>query len=89
MGENLRNSLNDLDRNVELVSLKNDVDIGVSFESLLQLNGNQETLDELFADLEFKKPKKKPANTEDKKVANVQEDYSDTKRYEDMGKKTR
>ena len=73
VGENLRNSLNDLDRNVELVSLKNDVDIGVSFESLLQLNGNQETLDELFADLEFKKPKKKPANKEDKKVANVQE----------------
>lgn len=73
VGENLRSSLNDLDRNVELVSLKNDVDIGVSFESLLQLNGNQETLDELFADLEFKKPKKKPANKEDKKVANVQE----------------
>ena len=73
VGDNLRNSLNDLDRNVELVSLKNDVDIGVSFESLLQLNGNQETLDELFADLEFKKPKKKPANKEDKKVANVQE----------------
>ena len=73
VGENLRNSLNDLDRNVELVSLKNDVDIGVTFESLLQLNGNQETLDELFADLEFKKPKKKPANKEDKKVANVQE----------------
>ena len=73
VGENLRSSLNDLDRNVELVSLKNDVDIGVSFESLLQLNGNQETLDELFADLEFKKPKKKPANKEDKKVANLQE----------------
>ena len=73
VGENLRNSLNDLDRNVELVSLKNDVDIGVSFESLLQLNGNQETLDELFADLEFKKPKKKPASKEDKKVVNVQE----------------
>ncbi|MDA8955341.1 DNA polymerase I [Gammaproteobacteria bacterium] len=73
VGENLRNSLNDLDRNVKLVSLKNDVDIGVSFESLLQLNGNQETLDELFADLEFKKPKKKPVNKEDKKVVNVQE----------------
>ena len=73
VGENLRNSLNDLDRNVELVSLKNDVDIGVSFESLLQLNGNQETLDDLFADLEFKKPKKKPVNKEDKKVVNVQE----------------
>ena len=77
VGENLRNSLNDLDRNVELVSLKNDVDIGVTFESLLQLNGNQETLDELFADLEFKKPKKKPANKEEKKVADLQEEVQD------------
>ena len=77
VGENLRNSLNDLDRNVELVSLKNDVDIGVTFESLLQLNGNQETLDELFADLEFKKPKKKPANKEEKKVVVLQEEAQD------------
>jgi len=77
VGENLRNSLNDLDRNVELVSLKNDVDIGVTFESLLHLNGNQETLDELFADLEFKKPKKKPANKEEKKVADLQEEVQD------------
>ena len=77
VGENLRNSLNDLDRNVELVSLKNDVDIGVTFESLLQLNGNQETLDELFADLEFKKPKKKPANKEEKKVVDLQEEVQD------------
>ena len=77
VGENLRNSLNDLDRNVELVSLKNDVDIGVTFESLLQLNGNQETLDELFADLEFKKPKKKPANKEEKKVVDLQEEAQD------------
>ena len=30
VGDNLRNSLDDLDRNVELVSLKNDVDIGLS-----------------------------------------------------------
>ena len=77
VGENLRNSLNDLDRNVELVSLKNDVDIGVTFESLLHLNGNQETLDELFADLEFKKPKKKPANKEEKKVVVLQEEAQD------------
>ena len=77
VGENLRNSLNDLDRNVELVSLKNDVDIGVTFESLLHLNGNQETLDELFADLEFKKPKKKPANKEEEKVVDLQEESKD------------
>ena len=54
VGENLRNSLNELDRNIELVSLKEDVDIGVSFESLLEFNANQEKLDELFSELEFK-----------------------------------
>jgi DNA polymerase-1 len=54
VGENLRNSLADLERNVELVSLKDDVELGVDFDSLLQLNTNQERLDELFAELEFK-----------------------------------
>jgi len=54
VGENLRNSLNELDRNIELVSLKEDVDIGVSFESLMELNSNQEKLDDLFSQLEFK-----------------------------------
>ena len=54
VGENLRNSLNELDRNIELVSLKEDVDIGVSFESLLEFNANKEKLDELFSELEFK-----------------------------------
>ena len=54
VGENLRNSLADLERNVELVSLKYDVELGVGFDSLLQLNPDQEKLDELFAELEFK-----------------------------------
>ena len=54
VGENLRNSLADLERNVELVSLKQDVELGVDFDSLLQLNPHQERLDELFAELEFK-----------------------------------
>jgi DNA polymerase-1 len=54
VGENLRNSLADLERNVELVSLKNDVELGVDFDSLLQPNTDQERLDELFAELEFK-----------------------------------
>ena len=54
VGENLRSSLDDLDRNVELVSLKEDVEIGVSFESLLELNGDEERLAKLFAELEFK-----------------------------------
>jgi len=58
VGDNLRNSLGDLDRNVELVSLKYDVDIGVSFESLMEQNKDQERLDELFNELEFKALKK-------------------------------
>ena len=61
VGENLRSSLDDLDRNVELVSLKEDVEIGVSFESLLELNGDEERLAKLFAELEFK-PMKGSAN---------------------------
>ena len=58
VGENLRSSLGDLDRNVELVSLKNDVDLGIDFESMLELNADQEKLDKLFSELEFKALKK-------------------------------
>ena len=70
VGENLRNSLNELDRNIELVSLKEDVDIGISFESLMELNSNQEKLDDLFSQLEFKpmprnSSKQSPARKED------------------------
>ena len=43
VGENLRNSLADLERNVELVSLKYDVELGVTFDSLLQLNRSRKT----------------------------------------------
>ena len=66
VGENLRDSLNELDRNVELVSLKNDVDIGVTFESLLVMHGDDEKLDELFSKLDFKtmmKPSKESEST--------------------------
>ena len=66
VGENLRNSLNDLDRNVELVSLKYDVELDVSFDSLLELNTNQERLDDLFNELEFKTPRKAVTKTETK-----------------------
>ena len=58
VGQNLRDSLNELDRNVELVSLKNDVDIGVTFESLLVMHGDDEKLDELFSKLDFKTMKR-------------------------------
>ena len=66
VGENLRNSLNDLDRNVELVSLKYDVELDVTFDSLLELNTNQERLDDLFNELEFKTPRKAVTKTETK-----------------------
>ena len=71
VGENLRNSLNELDRNVELVSLKEDVDIGVSFESLMELNSNQEKLDDLFSQLEFK-----PMARNSSKQASATKEYS-------------
>ena len=58
VGENLRGSLEDLDRNVQLVSLKNDVDLGIDFESMLELNADQEKLDNLFSELDFKALKK-------------------------------
>ena len=68
VGENLRNSLADLERNVELVSLKYDVELGVDFDSLLQLNPDQEKLDGLFAELEFKAS---PKNTSTKSTSNA------------------
>ena len=58
VGQNLRDSLNELDRNIELVSLKNDVDIGVTFESLLVMHGDDEKLDELLSKLDFKTMKR-------------------------------
>jgi DNA polymerase-1 len=66
VGENLRNSLADLDRNVELVSLKQDVDLGLEFDSLLDFKTNQERLDVLFAELEFKPMSKNSSESADK-----------------------
>jgi DNA polymerase-1 len=77
VGENLRSSLDDLDRNVELVSLKEDVEIGVSFESLLELNGDEEKLAEIFSELEFKPMKgsaKKPQTEDENKNLNQNAD---------------
>ena len=54
VGQNFRDSIQDLDRSVELVTLKKDVDIKVSLEDLLKAEENQEELNKLFASLEFK-----------------------------------
>ena len=54
VGQNLRDSIQDLDRNVELVTLKKDVDLSVSLDELLAATENQEELNKLFVSLEFK-----------------------------------
>ena len=54
VGQNLRDSIQDLDRNVELVTLKKDIDLSVSLDELLAATENQEELNKLFASLEFK-----------------------------------
>jgi len=74
VGENLRNSLNDLDRNVELVSLKEDVDLNLNFKDLLKLTPNDEELDKIFTELEFKaidKSKEKEAPKKDSKYETI------------------
>ena len=74
VGENLRNSLNDLDRNVELVSLKEDVDLNLDFKDLLKLTPNDEELDKIFTELEFKaidKSKEKEAPKKDSKYETI------------------
>jgi len=54
VGQNFRDSIPDLDRNIELVTLKKDVDLKVSLEDLLMAEESQEELNKLFASLEFK-----------------------------------
>ena len=54
VGQNFRDSISDLDRNVELVTLKKDVDIKISLENLLEAKEDQDELNKLFIYLEFK-----------------------------------
>ena len=53
VGDNLRNALDVLDRNISLVSLKKDVDIHVKIEDLLTLNPDDDELNKIFLELEF------------------------------------
>ena len=74
VGENLRNCLNDLDRNVELVSLKEDVDLNIDFTDLLKLSPNDEELEKIFTELEFKaldKSKQEEAPKKDSKYETI------------------
>ena len=54
VGQNFRESIPNLGRNIELVTLKKDVDLKVSLENLLEAKENQDELNKLFASLEFK-----------------------------------
>jgi DNA polymerase-1 len=65
VGNNLRDSIQDLDRNVELVSLKKDVDIKVTLEELLNAEENIEELNKLFVSLEFNTWIKFPKKTKE------------------------
>ena len=77
VGQNFRDSIPDLDRNIELVTLRKDVDIGVSLESLLEATENQEELNRLFTHLEFKTWIKSSSDSSDgkHKVNNNKKDY--------------
>ena len=77
VGQNFRDSIPDLDRNIELVTLKKDVDIGVSLESLLEAKEDQEELNKLFTSLEFKTWIKSSSDSSDEKlkVTNIKKDY--------------
>ena len=54
VGQNFRDSISDLDRNIELVTLKKDVDLKISLENLLEAKEDQDELNKLFTYLEFK-----------------------------------
>ena len=54
VGQNFRDSISDLDRNVELVTLKKDVDLKISLENLLEAKEDRNELNKLFTYLEFK-----------------------------------
>ncbi|MDC1486986.1 DNA polymerase I [Gammaproteobacteria bacterium] len=72
VGQNLRDSIQDLDRNVKLVTLKKDVDLSVSLDELLAATENQEELNKLFASLEFKNwIKSSDGQSSDEPIASV------------------
>ena len=74
VGDNLRGFITDLDTNIELVSLKRDVDLKVKFEDLLIANPNEDELERIFKELEFTNPnsvKEAPATKKDNKYETV------------------
>ncbi|MDA9738999.1 DNA polymerase I [Pseudomonadota bacterium] len=65
VGQNLRDNIDILDRNLQLVSLKDDVDLDITFSDINKNNENEDVLKEIFTDLEFSSPvvkKQEPTN---------------------------
>lgn len=65
VGQNLRDNIDILDRNLQLVSLKDDVDLDITFSDINNNNENEDVLREIFTDLEFSSPvvkKQEPTN---------------------------
>ena len=90
VGNNLREFLPNLDRNVELVSLKDDIDLKVNFEDLLILNNDDAALEKLFEELEFKPLKNNPAKKTPEEAAAVNSKYqtiSTSKELKEWAKK--
>jgi len=72
VGENLRNALEDIDRNIKLVSLKTDVELNQKFEDLLVFNPDEEELDRIFSELEFKSVNKNKQKDNQKSESNYE-----------------
>ena len=65
VGQNLRDNIDILDRNLQLVSLKDDVDLDITFSDINNNNENEDVLKKIFTDLEFSSPvvkKQEPTN---------------------------
>ena len=75
-----------LDRNVELVSLKRDLDLKTNFESLLVLNNDDEALEKLYEEFEFKPLKNSPVKKTAEEVAVVNSKYETIDKLEDLEK---
>ena len=87
VGENLRNSLDDLDRNINLVSLKQDVDIQVKFSDLLIQNPDDDELNKIFSELEFATVKNNDEKSKEQKKDSKYETVLSEKSLESWIKK--
>ncbi len=75
VGNNLREFLPNLDRNIDLVSLKTDIKLEIAFEDLLTLNADEEALEKIYTELEFKPLKNNPVKKTPEALAEANSKY--------------